>query len=124
MRRVYVVAGSVAVVLGVVGAFLPVMPTTVFLLIAAACYARGSSRFYVWLMTNRWFGAYVRTWRHSRGVPRRVKGYILATMTIALGTSIVLVPLWPVRFVLLVTGAGVGFYIARLPAPGGVASDS
>jgi hypothetical protein len=117
MRRVYIVAGTISVVLGIIGAFLPIMPTTVFLLIAAACYARGSASFYVWLMTNRWFGAHVRHWRERRGLPARVKAYVLLTVALPIGVSIAVVPLWPVRLGLLAVGLGVAVYIARLPAP-------
>ena len=70
MTRILLIAcGTLCVALAVLGLFLPVLPTTPLLLLAAVCYARSSERFYHWLMTNRWFGAYIRNYREGRGIP-------------------------------------------------------
>jgi len=68
VRALLVVAGTLCVLLGIIGAFVPVLPTTPFLLLAAACYARSSPRFYRWLTQNRFLGAYIRNYREGRGM--------------------------------------------------------
>ncbi len=73
IRSLLVVAGSVSVALGIAGIFLPLLPTTPFLLLAAACYVRSSPRLYRWLMNHRWTGEYIRDYREKRGLPLRTK---------------------------------------------------
>ena len=73
IRCLLVVAGSVSVALGIAGVFLPLLPATPFLLLAAACYVRSSPRLYRWLMTHRWTGEYIRDFREKRGLPLRTK---------------------------------------------------
>jgi uncharacterized membrane protein YbaN (DUF454 family) len=73
LRFAMVSAGLVMVVLGIIGIFLPVMPTTPFLLLAAFLFARSSNRFYTWLITNRYFGSHIRNYREKRGIKLRVK---------------------------------------------------
>lgn len=80
VRTTLIIVGTISVVIGVIGIFLPLLPTTPFLLLAAACYARSSRVFYIWLLTNRWFGAYVRDYRAGRGVPMNVKASTLALL--------------------------------------------
>jgi len=65
IRRVLIVAGTFFVGLGIVGIFIPILPTTPFLLLAAACYARSSERFYNWLLNHRWFAKYIRPYREG-----------------------------------------------------------
>ncbi|MCJ7768908.1 MAG: YbaN family protein [Dehalococcoidales bacterium] len=60
IKPILIVAGTLFVGLGVIGIFLPVLPATPFLLLAAACYARSSKRFYCWLLNNRWFGVHIK----------------------------------------------------------------
>ncbi len=116
VRWLFVAAGCVSLGLGILGIVLPGLPTTPFLLLAAYCYARGSARFYVWLMTNRYFGGYIRAWRDNEGISLPVKIYVVILLWIVLGfTAFVVVPLWPVRIVLLLVGAGVTIYIVQLP---------
>lgn len=89
VRVLLVIAGSVFVVLGVIGAFLPVLPTTPFLLLAAACYARASTRFYNFLLNNRSFGPTILEWQRHRSIPWRTKLWAIALMTVTLSSSII-----------------------------------
>jgi len=73
LRYILVIAGTVFLGFGLIGIFLPILPTTPFLLLAAACYARGSQRFYNWLMNNKWFGNYIKNYYGGRGVPLKFK---------------------------------------------------
>ncbi|MEX2489116.1 MAG: YbaN family protein [Pseudomonadales bacterium] len=81
-----ITAGILAVGLAIVGVVLPVLPTTPFLLVAAACFARSSERLYERLLANPGFGPYIREWRQYRSIPRRAK--ISAIMLIAASFSI------------------------------------
>ena len=73
MRYLLMVLGSVALALGVAGIFLPLLPTTPFLLLAAALYFRSSPRLYDWLLSHRHLGPYIRNFRENRAIPLRVK---------------------------------------------------
>lgn len=117
-RVLLVVAGTLFVALGLVGIVLPVLPTTPFLLLAAACYVRSSSRLYRWLLTNRFFGEYIRRYRDGEGIPLATKIWAISLLWLSLGSSALLaVParLWWVRLILLVIGLGVTNHIARIP---------
>ena len=113
LRRVgLVVAGSSFVGLGILGIFLPVLPTTPFLLLAAACYARSSRRSYNWLLNNRWFGGYLRGYLEGRGLPLRVKvvSILLLWATIGYSASFVVDSI-AVRIVLALVAVGVTIHI-------------
>lgn len=117
MKALLVVCGSIAVALGVVGIFVPLMPTTVFLLLAAACYARSSDRFYQRLITNRWLGGYIRNSREGRGMTRREKTTTLALLWVGLGaTAVFSIESWWLRALLALIGASVTVHVARLKA--------
>ena len=73
VRAVLVVVGTTALVIGVIGIVVPVLPTTPFLLVAAACYARSSTRLYAWLLGQPSLGRIVAEWRRSRSLPPGVK---------------------------------------------------
>jgi hypothetical protein len=116
VRYIYIAAGTISFGLGMVGLLLPVIPTSPFLLLAAVCYARGSERFYYWLVTNRHFGEYVRALRKGEGIPLRVKVYAIVLLWATLGSTIVfIVPFWTLKLVLALVGLGVTVYIAQLP---------
>ena len=84
-RILLIVAGTLCVALGVIGIFVPLLPTTPFLLLAAVCYARSSERLYDWLLTNRWFGDYVRHYREGKGLPLKQKILTLTALWLTLG---------------------------------------
>jgi len=73
VRLLWNAAGTLFLTLGLVGIPLPLLPTTPFLLIAAACYLRGSKRMYNWMMMNRYFGAYLRDYLEGKGLAIRTK---------------------------------------------------
>ena len=117
MKAVLVTVGSLSVGLGVLGIFLPLLPTTVFLLLAAACYARSSDRFYLWLVNHRWLGAYIRNHYEGRGMRRRDKIVTLVALWIGIGATAIwsVEALW-IRMLLLAIASGVTLHVARLKA--------
>lgn len=88
MRGVYLVLGLGFVALGFVGIFLPVLPTTPFLVLAAACFARSSRRLESWLLEHPAFGPVLREWRARGAIPRKGKMMALA------GTSLGFLLFW------------------------------
>ena len=88
-RVAYVLLGTLFVAIGVVGIFVPGLPTTVFLLMAAALYARSSERMYLWLLRNRFFGKYIQNWRKHHSIPRNTKIFIVTMMMTAVTLSAV-----------------------------------
>lgn len=117
VRGVLLVAGTLCVALGFLGLFLPLLPTTPFLLLAAACYARASRRFYDWLVANRTFGPLILEWRRHRSIPYRAKVAAIVLMTATFASSIVFFvrPLW-LQLVLAAVCAGLAIWMARLPS--------
>lgn len=114
-KTLYNVAGTIALLLGVLGIFLPLLPTTPFLLLASACYLRGSRRMHQWLMDQRHLGPYLRSYQEGRGIPLRAKITALAVMWSSLAFSIWFVPLPWVRPLLLLPGIFVTIYLLRMP---------
>ena len=88
VKIMLIVIGTICVILGIAGIFLPLLPTTPFLLLAAFCYSRSSARFYHWLITNRWFGEYIRNYREGRGMPLKQKVIALSLLWLTMSYSI------------------------------------
>ena len=114
-RWLLLALGLAFVALGTLGAFLPVLPTTPFLLVASACLARSSTTFHERLLANRVFGPYLRQWRHDHTVPRdaKRKGYGLIVVTFTL--SIVVVEALWLRVTLALLGLALLALLACLP---------
>ena len=108
MRKVLLsVLGFIFVGIGIIGIFVPVLPTTVWLLLAAGCWMRSSKRFYQWLMNNRFLGVYIRNYREERGITLRHKIVTLALLWAGIGVSalILVSRLW---LSLLLFGVAIG----------------
>ena len=114
-RALYVIAGHVFVVIGVLGIVLPVLPGTPFLLMASACYLKGSKRLHAWLHNHRFLGPYLRAFQEGRGLPRRVKIIALATMWIGMSVTMIMFPHPVILLVLVAIGTGVTIYLLRMP---------
>ena len=114
-RILLVTFGTLFVGLGIVGIFVPVLPTTPFLLLAAACYARSSPRFYHWLLNNRWFGNYIRNYRQRKGIPLKVKVLTITLLWVTIGVSAIFaVPSLAVRIILVLIAIGVSIHVLSL----------
>ena len=115
LRWLLVCAGVLCTALAVVGALLPLVPTTPFLLLAGACFARSSPRLQRKLLENRLFGAYLREWQRDRTIPARAKLKAYALVVATFGVSIALVDgAWP-RALLAGLGLVLLAFLARLP---------
>jgi uncharacterized membrane protein YbaN (DUF454 family) len=117
VRGLFFVAGVVALALGIAGIFLPVLPTTPLVLLAAACFARSYRPFHEWLIAHRLFGPLVREWHEHRSIPYRTKLFAIAMMAGTLTVSIVLFvdPPW-LKAALAAFGVALGVYMYRLPS--------
>ena len=81
-RWLWVALGCLFVGLGAIGAVIPGMPTTVFLVLAAACFIRSSQRLYDWLISNKTFGPYLKDYREGKGIPLKAKLVALSMIVI------------------------------------------
>ena len=115
-RLTLIALGSGFVGLAALGAFLPVLPTTPFLILAAACYARASTRFYSRLLNNPMFGPTLRAWRRDRSIPRRAKHTAIGLIVLTFGISVgFVVQNAALRIALVLLGLGVIVFLLRLP---------
>ena len=117
-KGILVVSGTFFIVLGVIGIFIPLLPTTPFLLLSAACYIRGSKKFYNWLIKNKWFGEYIKNYQEGKGVPLNVKiiSLIILWITIIFST-IVIVSYFLIRIILIIIAIGVTIHIMAIKTP-------
>jgi hypothetical protein len=116
-RQLLIVAGTISTAIGILGIFVPILPTTPFLLLAAACYIRSSERFYRWLINNRLFGTYIRSYIEGRGMPLRTKIFTIFLLWIAIGISVCIgTQNLVVRIVLVLVAIGVTLHIIYIRA--------
>jgi len=112
VKGLYFLGGTISLSLGVIGIVLPILPTTPFLLLAAACYARSSKKFYDWLLNNRILGAYIRNYIEGKGMPIKVKIFTISLLwiTILVSAFLFIQILW-VRIVLIIIAIAVTIHI-------------
>ena len=115
IKLLLIIAGTIFVGLGVIGIFLPVIPATPFLLLAAACYARSSRRFYCWLLNNRWFGVYIKNYRQKKGMSLKMKILTVALLWLTILISVIFaVQSLALRIVLIIIAIGVSVHLLSL----------
>ena len=113
-RIMWIAAGTFFLMIGLIGIVIPLLPTTPFLLLAAACYLRGSRRMYNWLLENRIFGKYLKDYYEKKGVPMRVKIGSVIFLWCTIGLSIMIIGDLIIGIVLVIVAAGVTLHIASL----------
>jgi uncharacterized membrane protein YbaN (DUF454 family) len=114
-RNLLIAAGFACLLLGAVGIFLPVLPTTPFLLLAAGLFLRSSNRLYQWITHHRVFGTFIRNYRLYRAVPLRTKVIGLVLLWLTIGYSIIwAVHTWWLRGLLFLVAAAVSAHILHM----------
>jgi len=115
VRVALIVVGTISTALGILGIFVPILPTTPFLLLAAACYSRSSQRFYDWLLNNKYFGNYIRNYLEKKGIPLKVKVLTVVVLWATIGCSVAFaVEILFVRVLLIVIAIGVSIHVFSL----------
>jgi uncharacterized membrane protein YbaN (DUF454 family) len=123
VRTLWLIAGTICIVLGAIGIVLPILPTTPFLLAAAACYYKSSSRMHGWLLNNKWFGDYIRNYTEGKGLSKKTKIIALTVLWATIGFSTVfmldrLLPamlVLPMQIIMIAVAIAVSAHILRLP---------
>lgn len=123
MKVLLNIIGSLAVILAILGIFLPLLPTTPFLLLASACYMRGSERMHRWLRTNKLFGAYLDNIESKKGMPLKGKIFTLAVLWLSMSYSIYIVKMWPLRLMLVAIAIAVTTMLLRMKTLGPATKD-
>ena len=113
MRVFLVVIGAISFVLGVVGIFLPMLPTTPFLLLSAAAWVKASPQLYEWLLRHKVFGEYIRNYREHRAIPLRVKITSVSLVWLTIGYCILRVvnEWWWAQLLMALLAAAISWHI-------------
>jgi hypothetical protein len=116
LRMVLIAVGMCSTALGVIGIFMPLLPTVPLLLLAAACFARSSERFHSWLLEHRHLGPMIRDYLDGRGIPLRAKVSAIGLVWIAITLSVFFFnSLTWIRILLIVIGLCLTLYLVQLP---------
>ena len=114
-KGLLVISGTLFLSLGIIGIFIPLIPTTPFLLLSAACYIRGSEKFYKWLIKNRWLGEYIKNYQEGRGVPFIIKIITIIALWFTITLSIIiLVSNLIIQIILFFIAIGVSVHIIKI----------
>ena len=118
LRWILICCGWVSIVAGVIGIFLPLVPTVPFLLLAVACFARSSVRFHSWLVDHTHLGPLLRDYLKGKGIPLRAKRLAIGMVWVSFPASTFLFAqaLW-LKVLLMAVAAGITLYLLSLPSP-------
>lgn len=112
MKVLYTVAGTISLILGIIGIFLPLLPTTPFLLLTAAMYFRSSPRLYNWLIQQKYLGTYIRNFRENKAIPLHAKIVSVSLIWITLGYCAIWIAPYPwARILFLIIATGTTWHI-------------
>lgn len=110
-RQLLITLGTISTTLGIVGIFVPILPTTPLLLLAAACFIRSSERFYHWLLNNRFFGTYIRNYIEHRGMSLKIKIFTITSLWVTISFSVFINHNQVLRIILFLVAIGVTIHI-------------
>ena len=113
-KKIYIAVGFLALGLGIVGAFLPVMPTVPFLLVALFCFERSSKKYHDMILNNKYFGKVLRDYYEGRGLTTSVKIKAVLFLSCGMGFSVYRVHNLYLRIMLVLIWAGVALHIILL----------
>lgn len=111
IRRTVFIFGWFSLVMGVIGIFLPLLPTTPFILLAAACFARSSPRFYAWITSHHRYGPMIANYLAGRGLPVKAKVMAISLLWISVSFTLFIVSLLWAKLAMLATALAVSLYI-------------
>ena len=115
VKWVLIIAGTFFLGLGIIGIFLPILPTTPLLLLAAACFARSSKRFYNWLLNNKRLGNYIKNYREGKGVSLKLKVFTISLLWVTIiFSAFIFVSNLIVRTILFLIAVGVTVHILSI----------
>ncbi len=100
-KPLLIILGIFFVALAVLGIFLPVLPTTPFLLLALACFAKSSEKLHDWLLAHKTLGPLIRKWHETRSIPRKAKIIAFITIVISGVITILTVEIFALKLILL-----------------------
>ena len=107
--------GTLSLIIGIIGILIPLLPTTPFLLLAAACYIKGSKKFYNWLIKNRWLGQYIKNYQDDRGIPFKVKIItVIVLWSTIITSSILFVSNLIIKIILFIIAISVTIHIIKI----------
>ena len=121
IRILLIILGSIFVAIGAIGILVPGLPTTPFMILAAACYIRSSNKLYNWLIKNKLFGKHIKNIREGKGIPIRVKIFAQVMMTTFIFLAIIpfspiSVPNLFIKIIIFLAGLTSFWYVAyRVP---------
>ena len=123
-NHLFIALGFITLLLAIVGIFIPLLPTTPFLLLSAALFFRGSQKLYDWLTNHKIFGEYIRNFREHKAIPLTTKIFAVATLwAVILSTAFFVFDRWLIRGILIVIAIGVTIHILHYKTLRNVARD-
>jgi uncharacterized membrane protein YbaN (DUF454 family) len=116
VKRLWIIVGTISLVLGALGIIFPFLPTTPLLLLSAFCYAKSSQKLYDWLLGNKLFGRHIKNWREGRGIPLKAKTLAVTMIAVSIGYSVIyIVPYLIAKVLLVLIAVIVSCYIITRP---------
>ena len=117
IKVLLIILGWISIVLGVIGIVLPLLPTTPFILLAGACFAKSSEKFHHWIIHHPLFGPIINNFQNGQGIPRDVKIKVILFIWLTLGISIYFLSHQWVRLIIFIMGIGLTTFLWQIPAP-------
>ncbi|WP_082825440.1 MULTISPECIES: YbaN family protein [Marinomonas] len=114
-KYLYLLLGWLSLITGIIGIYLPLLPTTPLVLLAAWCFSKSSKRFHSWLLNHKFFGPIVRDWQSEDGIPKRSRNRAIIFMWLGMSISMLIVYRFWATVGLISIGVCVSIYLLRLP---------